>query len=105
MQIDLSKIDHWQPSQFEGIFFSVIHRQDIAQAVYVVKMAKACALPAHSHPGWEKIEVLQGTLAINRKQLQAGQKLKIPQDKVHTIAALEDSVYVAHAEKEGTTMA
>lgn len=105
MQVDPDKIENWQQSPIDGVFFHVLRQTDMAHEVYVVKIAEGVALPAHSHPGWEKIKVLQGTLMINRKQIGAGHKLKIPKDKVHVIAAVEDAIYMAHAEKDGTTIA
>ncbi len=94
----------WHDTPYPDIDFSSLWRNQYGGCHALLKLAPGACLPAHRHPGWEQIFLLEGKLKINCAILEAGDHVLLPAGEVHQVEALASSIYLVMSEKEGAEL-
>lgn len=85
----------WEPFR-AGIEAAWLRRaQDGGSAAALLRYAPGATVPAHRHPGWEQILVLEGSQQDENGRYEAGCVVFNPPGTVHSVASPEGCVVLA----------
>ncbi|OLP60238.1 hypothetical protein BJF93_14835 [Xaviernesmea oryzae] len=91
----------WKQTPYPGVAVAILAAYEEGGTQALLHFEAGARLPAHRHPGWESIYILEGSLEINGLIVLQGDHVLLPAGEVHEVVARETCIYMALSQRSG----
>ncbi|SHO58702.1 cupin domain-containing protein [Vibrio quintilis] len=91
----------WQDTPYPGVCFYGLSESLESGRTALLKFDAGARLPAHAHPGWEQLLILEGQFRVNHQCCHPRDYVFLPAGETHEVEAITAGIYLTIAEKAG----